>query len=149
MNPSASFRRFLSEPLRGNLTLLGAVLVGAALRAYQLPGQILVDDEWHALHKAIHSSYAEILTSFGAADHAIPITLYYKLATDTVGLSERIDEALKLLPLEQRQAFYMREELTCSIKDIAMIQGCTQEAAKSRLRYAYARLRSSLSDLVV
>ncbi len=72
----------------GNLALLGAVLVGAALRAYQLPGQILVDDEWHALHKSINSGYAGIVTSFGAADHSIPIALYYKLALDTIGLSE-------------------------------------------------------------
>lgn len=74
--------------LGANLTLLGAVLVGAVLRAYQLPGQILVDDEWHAIHKAISSSYAGILTSFGLADYTIPIALYYKLAIDTVGLTE-------------------------------------------------------------
>lgn len=65
---------------------------------------------------------------------------------DNMDLPERINEALKSLPLEQRQAFYLREELTCSIKDIAGIQGCSDEAAKSRLRYAYARLRSRLSD---
>ncbi len=78
----------ISELVVGNIALLGAVLTGAALRAYQLPGQILVDDEWHALHKSINSSYAGIVTGFGAADHSIPIALYYKLAIDTVGLSE-------------------------------------------------------------
>ncbi len=88
MNRGVLFRGSISELFRGNLALLGAVFAGAALRAYQLPGQILVDDEWHALHKIIHSDYAEILTSFGNADYSIPIALYYKLATDTVGLSE-------------------------------------------------------------
>ena len=74
--------------LRDHLALLGAVIFGAALRAYQLPGQILVDDEWHAVRKVITSGYREIFTSFGAVDHTIPITLYYELATRTVGLSE-------------------------------------------------------------
>ena len=88
MNRRAPSLRSLSELLRSNLALLGAVLAGAGLRAYQLPGQILVDDEWHALHKVVRSSYAGILTSFGNADHSIPIALYYRLATDAIGLSE-------------------------------------------------------------
>lgn len=89
----SSSHRLVSEWLRGNLALLGAVLTGAALRAYQLPGQILVDDEWHALDKSIKSSYSGILTSFGIADHSIPIALYYKLVIDTLGLTEWVIRA--------------------------------------------------------
>ena len=62
-------------------------------------------------------------------------------------LAGRIDEALYDLPFEQRQAFYLREVLNCSIKDVGEIQGCTSEAARSRLRYAYSRLQDKLADL--
>ena len=55
---------------------------------YQLPNQILFGDEWHAVHAAANSGYFSILSTFGAADRSIPITLYYKIFMDTVGLSE-------------------------------------------------------------
>jgi hypothetical protein len=62
------------------LLLLGWALVllaGAGLRLWQLPDQVLFDDEWHALHKAIATGFRGILTSFGIADHSIPLTAYY------------------------------------------------------------------------
>lgn len=59
-----------------------------------------------------------------------------------------IDEAILQLPLEQRQAFYLRHELDCSVAEIAIIQECEPEAAKSRLRYAYAKLKTQLKDTV-
>lgn len=62
-------------------------------------------------------------------------------------LASRIETALWQLPGEQRQAFYLREELSCAVREIADIQGCSVEAAKSRLRYAYAKLRDLLEDL--
>ncbi len=56
----------------------------------------------------------------------------------------KIDQAILRLPMEQRQAFYLRHELDCSVAEIAEIQGCATEAAKSRLRYAYAKLKDQL-----
>ncbi|MGK0462595.1 MAG: DNA-directed RNA polymerase specialized sigma24 family protein [Candidatus Azotimanducaceae bacterium] len=53
---------------------------------------------------------------------------------------------LDLLPNEQRQAFYLRHELECSIAEIAEIQACNPEAAKSRLRYAYSKIKIQLED---
>lgn len=61
----------------------------------------------------------------------------------------RIESALSSLPFEQRQAVYLRQQLSCSVADIAEIQGCTKEAAKSRLRYAYKKLQTELEDLMV
>lgn len=68
--------------------LITAIVCGAFLRFYQLSAQILVGDEWHAIKKALSSSYLDIITSFGVADHSIPITLYFKFLIDTVGLTE-------------------------------------------------------------
>ena len=38
-----------------------AVAAGVALRCYQLADQVLVDDEWHAVHKLLQSDAAGIL----------------------------------------------------------------------------------------
>jgi hypothetical protein len=68
--------------------LIAALLVGTALRAWQLDIQILIDDEWHAVHKLLRSSAVDIFTHFGYADYSIPLTLYFALLRRTIGLSE-------------------------------------------------------------
>jgi RNA polymerase sigma-70 factor (ECF subfamily) len=57
-----------------------------------------------------------------------------------------VQTAIASLPLEQRQAFCLREESGFSVKEIAEIQDISVEAAKSRLRYAYGKLRNRLAD---
>lgn len=64
------------------------VLVGLALRLWQLPSQILADDEWHALNTLLNHDAGYIFRHFGHADHSIPLTLYYSLLANTIGLSE-------------------------------------------------------------
>ncbi len=61
--------------------------------------------------------------------------------------SLRIDRALMVLPLEQRQAVWLRELSGFSTREIASIQGVSTEAARSRLRYAYKKLRTLLMDI--
>lgn len=70
------------------LMLALAVVAGAWLRWYQLSVQVLLDDEWHAVHKVLHSDVAGIATTFGFADHSIPLTLYYRLLALHGGLTE-------------------------------------------------------------
>jgi len=65
-----------------------ATALAAWLRLYHLTRQIPVDDEWHAIHKLMGSGYGEIFRSFGVADHSIPLTLFYKLLAQTIGLDE-------------------------------------------------------------
>ena len=78
----------LSGLLQRETALLCAFIFGASLRLYQLSQQILFGDEWHAIHAAANTGYFKIISSFGAADRSIPITLYYKILMDTMGLSE-------------------------------------------------------------
>jgi len=56
----------------------------------------------------------------------------------------RLARALETLPPVQREAFLMREEGGLSLADIAAATGSNQEAVKSRLRYAVAKLREAL-----
>ncbi len=49
------------------------------------------------------------------------------------------------LPEAQREAFLLRAESGLSLEQIAEVTGVTQETAKSRLRYALAKLRHGLT----
>ena len=64
------------------------LLAGAWLRYYQLDLQILVEDEWHAVHKILRSGFADIYQSFGRSDHSIPLALYDRWLMLHGGLTE-------------------------------------------------------------
>ena len=59
----------------------------------------------------------------------------------------RIDAALRELPAVQREAFLLHIESGMSLADIGALTGAGEETVKSRVRYAYAKLRASLGDL--
>jgi len=58
---------------------------------------------------------------------------------------ETLSKALDELPEEQRAAFLLYAEAGLSVADIAAATGVGAETAKSRLRYATARLRRVLA----
>jgi RNA polymerase sigma-70 factor (ECF subfamily) len=58
----------------------------------------------------------------------------------------RLGTALAALPPAQREVFLLREEGGLSLPEIAEVTGIDLEAAKSRLRYALAKLREALGD---
>lgn len=59
---------------------------------------------------------------------------------------ERLESALGLLPDEQRTAFLLYVEGGLSVAEIGAATGANPETAKSRLRYAVARLRQALGS---
>lgn len=50
----------LTRIIEREAVFLFAVIAGAALRFYQLSGQILFGDEWHAIHAAANNGYLHI-----------------------------------------------------------------------------------------
>jgi len=59
----------------------------------------------------------------------------------------RLVSALSEVPAAQRDAFLLHVEAGLSLAEIAALAGVPAETIKSRLRYAYRRLRSALEDL--
>lgn len=57
---------------------------------------------------------------------------------------ERFAAALQALPPLQREAFLLHEEGELSVAEIATATGTNEEAAKSRLRYATAKLKAAM-----
>jgi len=56
----------------------------------------------------------------------------------------RFAKALDALPPAQREAFLLHEEAGMGIAEIAQATGAGEEAAKSRLRYAIAKLKAAV-----
>ena len=59
---------------------------------------------------------------------------------------ERFARALEQLPPAQREAFLLHHEAEMSVAEIARATGSNEEAAKSRLRYAVAKLKEALGN---
>jgi len=59
--------------------------------------------------------------------------------------AERLLAALSRLPEAQREAFLLQQEGELSVEEIGAATGVSRETAKSRLRYAIAKLREELS----
>jgi RNA polymerase sigma-70 factor (ECF subfamily) len=60
---------------------------------------------------------------------------------------QRLQQALIEVPAAQRDAFLLHVEAGLSLGEIAALTGAPAETIKSRLRYAYRRLRSALEDV--
>ncbi len=71
------------------LAILGAFAVGAFLRLYMLPSQILLDDEWHGPNQVIGTPFSSVLTTFDGKDNtSLPLNVYDWLLLHTAGWSE-------------------------------------------------------------
>jgi len=62
-------------------------------------------------------------------------------------LGERLRAAVAALPPAQREALLLQQEGGLSLAEIAELTGAGAETVKSRLRYAFAKLREDLVDL--
>jgi hypothetical protein len=84
-------RSWISYPRLAALwpALLGtAVLVGAYLRLDQILSQVLIDDEWHAVHQVLLRTPAAMFVDFGWADYSIPLGILDWYEAQWFGLSE-------------------------------------------------------------
>jgi hypothetical protein len=64
------------------------VVAGAWIRLDQFTAQVLIDDEWHAVHQLLAHGPLEMLRDFGYADYSIPLGLLDWIEARTFGLSE-------------------------------------------------------------
>jgi RNA polymerase sigma-70 factor (ECF subfamily) len=80
------------------------------------------------------------LTGLPAAEEANP-----EVAVIRGESAERLRAALANLPDEQREAFILKQESGLSLADVAYVTGVSTETAKSRLRYAFSKLRQQLA----
>jgi len=71
----------------------GAVVLGGFLRFDQFTTQVLIDDEWHAVHQLLRLAPAQMFVDFGHADYSIPLGLLDGLEARWLGLTETMMRA--------------------------------------------------------
>jgi RNA polymerase sigma-70 factor (ECF subfamily) len=107
-------------------------------------------DHWRARDGVSLASLedAEILTEAEAS-----LAQFRDGANDPLGASidsearQRLVAALADVPTLQRDAFLLHVEGGLSLEEVAGLTAASVETVKSRLRYAYRRLRAALEDL--
>lgn len=67
-----------------------AVAAGTWLRGQQWAGQVLIDDEWHLVHRLVLSTPREMFLDFGYSDYGIPLGLLYSALGQVTPLSEAL-----------------------------------------------------------
>jgi len=60
--------------------------------------------------------------------------------------AQRLLQLIENLPAAQRETFLLQQESDMSIEEIAQATGVNRETAKSRLRYAVAKLREGMQQ---
>ena len=71
-----------------------------------------------------------------------------EVRTESRQIAQTLLALLDALPPPQREAFLLHEEGGLSVEEIAAATGTRAETAKSRLRYAVAKLRCGLQELI-
>jgi RNA polymerase sigma-70 factor (ECF subfamily) len=108
-----------------------------------------IDESRRRVHRRHPSLDAPI------ADEANSATLHDRLASKEAGaerrtvgseLKQRMAEAIKALPEEQREVFLLRQVQNLAFKEIADITGVSENTVKSRMRYALERLQGALAE---
>lgn len=68
------------------------------------------------------------------------------LSADHREQARRLLQMIDALPEAQREVFLLQQESDMSVEEIAQATGVSRETAKSRLRYAVAKLREGMQE---
>lgn len=101
-------------------------------------------DHWRRTNRALrleHPASDDVIVSI--ADEQLPGPA---VEAENAGRAQALLAAVGRLPEEQRTAFLMYVEAGLGLAEIAAATGVGVETAKSRLRYASARLRTALDE---
>ena len=110
---------------------------------YKLARHRLIDHRRkHAQGRAVHAANEPLPDPGRLADDRDPGPEKRAFSRQQI---ERVSEQLDHLPAPQREAFLLFAE-GMGVPEIAEITDAPQETARSRLRYALAKLRTALGD---
>jgi RNA polymerase sigma-70 factor (ECF subfamily) len=106
--------------------------------AFRIAHNRLVD-HWRVLGRAAFDA------DTAALDRAVDPMPQPDDSTSNEQQAERLRAALMKLPIEQREAFLLKQEAGLTLQELAERDGVGKEAIKSRLRYATGKLRKMLT----
>jgi len=107
----------------------------------QIAHNLIVDSFRRSRPQADGDETDEILRTLDAPEHERP-----EQTLSEFEQRRRLQLALETLPDDQREAFVLRMESGLGLAEIAQITSAGQETVKSRLRYAFAKIREKLAE---
>ena len=114
---------------------------------YRIAHNRLIDHFRRAAHRPLSAGEADAADAADAvAELAADARSQPEVRVESKAALECFMAALNALPDVQREAFVMHEEAGLSVEEIARATGVNTETAKSRLRYALAKLRRGLEE---
>ena len=107
---------------------------------YQIAHNRLID-HYRRLNTRMPESYLEnsVLERMAATESNDPQRI-----VNSQQLTAQLVELISRLPEAQREAFLLKEETGMTLEEIANATGVNRETVKSRLRYAFKRLRENM-----
>jgi RNA polymerase sigma-70 factor (ECF subfamily) len=119
--------------------------------AYAIARNLCVDQ----LRKAQHRRHPSLDQPLGPGDDARALADVVadpkplgnaELSAASSQMRATLIQAIETLPDDQREVYLLREVANLSFKEIAEVTSVPENTAKSRMRYALERLRSTLCD---
>lgn len=110
---------------------------------YRIAHNCAIDHHRRAVH--VHERSAENIDDLAEQLPGSP-QVHPEEAVANMQVATQFRQALDELPPEQRDVFVLYEETGLSLEEIGKVTGVAMETAKSRLRYAVAKLRSALQQ---
>ncbi len=107
----------------------------------QIAHNLIVDSFRRSRPQADAEETDDVMRNLDAPDHERPEQVLSEFEQ-----RRRLQLALEALPPDQREAFVLRMESALSLAEIAQITAAGQETVKSRLRYAFAKIREKLAE---
>ena len=107
------------------------------------------------LRKASHRRHPSLDQPLGPGDEPAPLADVVadrhpggdaERSTSSTQMLTIVAQLLDAMPDEQREVFLLREVANLPFKEIAVVTGTAENTVKSRMRYAWDRLRTALSD---
>lgn len=114
---------------------------------YRLAHNRLIDHYRRHVRVAV-VSYDDDCEGASVAEPAAPRGAQPEIEYDSRQLAAQLLTLLEALPEPQREAFILQHEAGFSVEEIAAATGVSRETAKSRLRYAIAKLRQGMGEWV-
>jgi RNA polymerase sigma-70 factor, ECF subfamily len=108
---------------------------------YRLAHNRLVDHFRRRVHTHNVSLEEEEMDEPAGEPYEQPEARYERKA-----LADRLIELVEALPAAQREAFVLQQESGMTLEEIAEATGVNRETVKSRLRYAFAKLRAGMKE---
>ncbi len=107
----------------------------------QIAHNLIIDSFRRARPQADADETDEVMRLLDVPEHERPEQVLSEFEQ-----RRRLQLALEALPDDQREAFVLRMESGLGLAEIAQITGAGQETVKSRLRYAFAKIREKLTE---